>query len=248
LVAAGWQLAAPPGSLWPRCCANLAAADPSRAGGGGQGELRRHAAGHQGARDQDGHAQGRQGDRAAGAPLLPPLLPPLLCLSRCWHALQALLLCVLHGSLEGANLSANLSSIPSLPCQAGQEVVIVAVGNDYTSWEGGLEEASGRARIGLSYAKLCQSVRPGQIILMADGNVSVEVLQVLNERELLGRWVGRLAGEWLLGWLAGLLWLGWGAVAVGVAPDRAPLWLCPAGPQVPQQQDARAAQECQPAG
>jgi hypothetical protein len=59
---------------------------------------------------------------------------------------------------------------------AGQEVVVVAVGPEaYTSWEGYVEEDSGRAVIGLSYDKLCRDVRPGGRILLADGSITIKV-------------------------------------------------------------------------
>jgi len=69
----------------------------------------------------------------------------------------------------------------------GQELTIVAAGDEYTTWEGFKDEATGETKIGISYAKLCQSVKPGNVILIADGAISIEVLQVLSERELRGR-------------------------------------------------------------
>ncbi len=69
----------------------------------------------------------------------------------------------------------------------GQDVVVVAVGDDYTSWEGYKDEATGETKIGLSYAKLCQSIKPGGVILIADGAISIEVVKILNDTELLGR-------------------------------------------------------------
>lgn len=53
--------------------------------------------------------------------------------------------------------------LPSRP-QANQEVILVAVGPEYKTWEGGIDPATGVAHIGISYDKLCQSVRPGNII------------------------------------------------------------------------------------
>jgi pyruvate kinase len=64
------------------------------------------------------------------------------------------------------------------------------VGDDYTSWEGGLDEASGQVRVGISYARLCQGVRPGSLIKVADGSLTVEVEKVLSATEVLGRWAG----------------------------------------------------------
>ena len=48
--------------------------------------------------------------------------------------------------------------------QAGQRVVLVAVGADYKTWEGGFDADTGVARIGISYEKLCQSLKPGNIV------------------------------------------------------------------------------------
>jgi pyruvate kinase len=45
----------------------------------------------------------------------------------------------------------------------------------------------GETKIGISYAKLCQSVTPGKRILIADGTLAIEVVEILNERELMGR-------------------------------------------------------------
>lgn len=49
--------------------------------------------------------------------------------------------------------------------------------------------ATGVVRIGISYDKLCQSVKPGNMILVADGSLTIEVLQILSGTELRGRWV-----------------------------------------------------------
>lgn len=45
----------------------------------------------------------------------------------------------------------------------------------------------GETRIGISYEKLCQSVAPGKRILISDGTLSIEVLEILSETELRGR-------------------------------------------------------------
>jgi hypothetical protein len=52
---------------------------------------------------------------------------------------------------------------PYSPPQADQRVVLEAVGPDYQTWEGGLD-SDGVAHIGISYDKLCQSLKPGNII------------------------------------------------------------------------------------
>ncbi|KAG2495346.1 hypothetical protein HYH03_006615 [Edaphochlamys debaryana] len=69
----------------------------------------------------------------------------------------------------------------------GQDVTVVAVGDEYTSWQGYNHETTGETKIGLSYAKLCQSVHPGNVILIADGAISIEVVKILNDKELLGK-------------------------------------------------------------
>ncbi len=50
---------------------------------------------------------------------------------------------------------------------------------------------AGETKIGLSYAKLCQSVKPGNIILIADGEISIQVTEITSDKELKGkvRWV-----------------------------------------------------------
>jgi pyruvate kinase len=73
----------------------------------------------------------------------------------------------------------------SIDLVAGQTIIVEAVGARYTEFEGYKEEG-GETRIGLSYDKLCQSVKPGNNILLADGNISIRVDKVLNETELQG--------------------------------------------------------------
>ncbi len=50
-----------------------------------------------------------------------------------------------------------------------------------------LAVCAGETKIGISYAKLCQSVGPGKRILMADGSLVIEVLEILSDTELRGR-------------------------------------------------------------
>eukprot|EP00198_Chlamydomonas_reinhardtii_P006402 XP_001695738.1 pyruvate kinase [Chlamydomonas reinhardtii] len=69
---------------------------------------------------------------------------------------------------------------------AGQEVTVVGVGEDYDKWEGYKDEKTGETKIGISYAKLCASIKVGGVILIADGAISIEVVKILNDRELLG--------------------------------------------------------------
>ena len=65
-------------------------------------------------------------------------------------------------------------------------MIIEAVGDRYTQFEG-YKEDGGETRIGLSYAKLCSSVQPGNRILLADGSISIEVVDILSGTELQGR-------------------------------------------------------------
>eukprot|EP00899_Mesostigma_viride_P024158 jgi/Mesvir1/4927/Mv25062-RA.1 len=67
----------------------------------------------------------------------------------------------------------------------GQEIIVEAVGDNYTTFEGYKDDKE--TRIGLSYAKLCQSVHSGNVILLADGSISIEVLEILDARTLRGR-------------------------------------------------------------
>ena len=69
--------------------------------------------------------------------------------------------------------------------EQGQTIIIEAVGDSYTSFEGYKED--GETRIGLSYSKLCSSVQAGNRILLADGSISIEVEAVLSATELRGR-------------------------------------------------------------
>eukprot|EP00798_Chlamydomonas_sp_ICE-L_P001363 gene1363-32726_t len=71
--------------------------------------------------------------------------------------------------------------------EAGQEVTLVAVGEDYTTWEGFKDESTGETKIGISYAKLCQSVQPGYRILISDGTLVIQVLEILSDTELRGK-------------------------------------------------------------
>ncbi|KAI8465728.1 MAG: pyruvate kinase [Monoraphidium minutum] len=83
--------------------------------------------------------------------------------------------------------TAMLKGGQNLELQADQEVVLVAVGPDYQTWEGGLDAATGVARIGVSYDKLCQSLKPGNTIKVADGALSIMVEEILSDKELRGR-------------------------------------------------------------
>ncbi len=71
--------------------------------------------------------------------------------------------------------------------EANQLVTIHAVGDEYTKWEGYKDPATGETHIGLSYAKLCSSVKPGNKILLADGSISIAVEKIVDGTSLVGR-------------------------------------------------------------
>ncbi|PNG99163.1 Pyruvate kinase, partial [Tetrabaena socialis] len=58
--------------------------------------------------------------------------------------------------------------------EAGQELTVVAVGEDYVKWEGFKDEATGETRIGLSYPHLCRDVKVGGMIKIGDGQITLE--------------------------------------------------------------------------
>lgn len=60
-----------------------------------------------------------------------------------------------------------------LALKAGQTIIVEAVGDRYTEFQG--YQTPEETRIGVSYAKLCQSVKPGNRILIADGTIVIEV-------------------------------------------------------------------------
>ncbi|MGB1592622.1 MAG: pyruvate kinase, partial [Promethearchaeia archaeon] len=81
--------------------------------------------------------------------------------------------------------TAMLKDHASIALEKGEEIVVEAVGDRYTEFEGYKDERG--TRIGLSYAQLCQSVKVGQRILIADGSIVIQVLEILSETELKGR-------------------------------------------------------------
>lgn len=66
----------------------------------------------------------------------------------------------------------------------GQSIVIEAVGDAYTTFEGYTNDQE--TRIGLSYARLAQTVKPGGKILLADGTISIEVTDIISDTEVKG--------------------------------------------------------------
>jgi pyruvate kinase len=68
--------------------------------------------------------------------------------------------------------------------EAGQSVIIEAVGDKYTEFQG--YKTAEETRIGLSYPSLCQSVSNGSQILLADGSITIRVERILSATEIQG--------------------------------------------------------------
>ena len=66
-----------------------------------------------------------------------------------------------------------------------QELTLVGVGDEYTTYEGFKDEKTGETVVGCSYAKLAQSVKPGNRILWADGSIVMEVLKIVDDKSVL---------------------------------------------------------------
>ena len=81
--------------------------------------------------------------------------------------------------------TAMLRGHEAIELQQGQAIIVEAVGDAYTTFEG--YKTAEETRIGLSYDKLCQSISPGKRILLADGTISIEVEEILSPTELRGR-------------------------------------------------------------
>ncbi|PNW83558.1 hypothetical protein CHLRE_05g234700v5 [Chlamydomonas reinhardtii] len=82
--------------------------------------------------------------------------------------------------------TAMLKDGKDIELEAGQSIVVEAVGAEYTKWEGYKDAANGETHIGLSYDKLCSSVKPGSKILLADGSISIRVDEITSARTLRG--------------------------------------------------------------
>ena len=81
--------------------------------------------------------------------------------------------------------TAMLKDGKDIELEAGQEIIVYAAGDEYTSFEG--YKTPEETKIGVSYAKLCQSVKPGNRLLFADGTVVIEVVEILDEKNLKGK-------------------------------------------------------------
>lgn len=68
--------------------------------------------------------------------------------------------------------------------EAGQSIIVESVGDQYTTFEG--YKTAEETRIGLSYPELCNSLSPGDRILIADGSISITVDKILSQTELRG--------------------------------------------------------------
>ena len=80
--------------------------------------------------------------------------------------------------------TAMLKDHKAIDLVAGQSIIVEAVGDRYTEFEG--YKTDTETRIGLSYDKLCSSVTPGNKILLADGSISISVEEILSPTELRG--------------------------------------------------------------
>lgn len=68
--------------------------------------------------------------------------------------------------------------------EAGEEVIIYAAGDDYTTYEGFRDRESKKTNIGCSYAALASTVSPGDRILFADGMVVLSVLEIVDDKNV----------------------------------------------------------------
>lgn len=71
--------------------------------------------------------------------------------------------------------------------EKGQDITIVAAGDEYTSYEGFKDEETGETVIGCSYARLAQTVKPGNRLLFADGSVVIEITDIVDEKTVKGK-------------------------------------------------------------
>jgi pyruvate kinase len=72
----------------------------------------------------------------------------------------------------------------NISLEKGQDIFVEAVGDKYTEFEGYKSESE--TRIGLSYARLCQNVKVGQRILIADGSIVIQVKEIVSDTVLKG--------------------------------------------------------------
>jgi len=78
--------------------------------------------------------------------------------------------------------TAMLKDHQNISLEKGQEIMVEAVGDSYTEFEGFKNDTE--TRIGLSYSKLCQSVKVGSRILIADGSIVLEVKEMVSDTVL----------------------------------------------------------------
>eukprot|EP00798_Chlamydomonas_sp_ICE-L_P001361 gene1361-32724_t len=70
--------------------------------------------------------------------------------------------------------------------ETGEKVNVFACGDNFSDFTGYKVLATGEIRIGLSYPKLCQSVKKDSMILIDDGAIRIRVEEILSETELCG--------------------------------------------------------------
>jgi pyruvate kinase len=82
--------------------------------------------------------------------------------------------------------TAMLKDHEPIELEAGQDIIVYAAGpEEYLTYEGYKNETE--TKIGCSYAKLCESLKPGNKMLFADGSLVIEVTEILDERNLKGK-------------------------------------------------------------
>eukprot|EP00982_Pelagococcus_subviridis_P010179 30973-Pelagococcus_subviridis.AAC.22 len=82
--------------------------------------------------------------------------------------------------------TAMLKDHEPIELEAGQPIIVYAAGpEEYLTYEGYKNETE--TKIGCSYAKLCESLKPGNKMLFADGSLVIEVTEILDERNLKGK-------------------------------------------------------------
>jgi pyruvate kinase len=80
--------------------------------------------------------------------------------------------------------TAMLKDHQNIKLEKNQDIFVEAVGDQYTEFEGYKNDTE--TRIGLSYAKLCQSVKVGGRILIADGSIVIVVKEMVSDTVLKG--------------------------------------------------------------
>ena len=96
--------------------------------------------------------------------------------------------CALMVETKGPDIrTAMLQKHKRIDLVEGQDIFVVAVGDEYVTWEGFKDAETGETKIGVSYSDLCKSVSKGSKILLAGASIAIEVMEILSETELRGR-------------------------------------------------------------